>query len=255
MVVVQERDAPVARAPAARPRWWRELALILVTYGLYTLTRNTLPAQRVRAEANARDLYDLEQHLHLDVERSLNDLVAGHGTNALSVLADYTYSLTHLAVTVGVLAWLYAARPRAYRAARTTVMVATALALLGFWLFPLAPPRFFPSLGFVDTIVRDGTWGSWADNAVAESSNQYAAMPSVHLVWAMWSAGAVVLWARRRWLRVVAPLYPLTIGLVILGTANHWLLDAVGAVVVLALGLLAARAAPVLSRRRAPAAR
>lgn len=249
MVLVAPPGTPPRHVPDTRPSWWRELALILVTYGAYTLTRNTLPAHRVRAEANARGLYELEQRLHLDVERWLNDLVAGRGTNALSVLANYTYSLTHLTVTVAVLGWLYAARPQAYRAARTCVVVATALALVGFWLYPLAPPRFFPGLGFVDTIVRDGTWGSWADNAVADSSNQYAAMPSVHLVWALWSAGAVVRWARRRWLRVLAPLYPLTITFVILGTANHWLLDAVGAVAVLAAGVVAARAGPTVSRR------
>jgi hypothetical protein len=255
VVVVAQRERPAAPVPAGRPAWWRELALILVTYGAYTLTRNTLPAHRARAEANARSLYDLEQRLHVDVEKGLNDLVAGHGTNWLSVLADYTYSLSHLSVTVAVLGWLYAARPHAYRAARTAVMVATVLALVGFWLYPLAPPRFFPGLGFVDTVVRDGTWGSWADNAVADSSNQYAAMPSVHLVWALWSAGAVALWARRRWLRVLAPLYPLTITFVILGTANHWVLDAVGAVAVLAAGVVAARAGPLLSSRAAGAGR
>lgn len=238
---------PAAARPAAspvvpRPAWWRELLLILLAYAAYTLTRNTLPAHRARAEDNALDLYRLEQRLHLDVEKGLNDVVAGHGTNALSVLANYTYSLTHLGVTVSVLVWLFVARPHAYRTARTVVLVSTVVGLVGFWLYPLAPPRFFPDLGYVDTIVRDGTWGSWGSNVVAESSNQYAAMPSVHLVWAIWSAGALVLWSHRRWLRLLAPLYPVVILLVILGTANHWLLDAAGALVVLVLGCLAAAA-------------
>ena len=232
--------APELAPAAARAPWWREVALVLVTYGAYTLTRNTLPSHRARAEANATALRDLEHHLHLDVERRLNDLVAGHGTNVLSVLAGYTYSLTHVAVTVSVLGWLWVARPDVYRAARTVVVAGTAAGLVGFWLYPLAPPRFFPELGYVDTIVRDQVWGSWGDNAVAASSNQYAAMPSIHLLWALWSAGAVVLWARRRWLRVLAPAYPVVVLLVVLGTANHWLLDAAGAVVVLGLGCAAA---------------
>jgi len=239
-------DSPVV----PRPTWWREIALILVIYGAYTLTRNTLPAHTARARANALDLLHAEQHLHLDVERALNEAVAGHGTNWLSVLADYTYSLTHLGVTVSVLVWLYARRPHAYRAARTALMVATVLGLVGFWLYPLAPPRFFPGLGFVDTVVRDGTWGSWASNVVADTSNEYAAMPSIHLVWALWSAGALVLWARPLWLRALAALYPVVVVLVIVSTANHWTLDAAGGLGALVVGALVAVATS--RRRRVP---
>jgi hypothetical protein len=215
--------------------WWRELLLVGATYGTYTLTRNTLPSQPSRARSNALDLYHAEQHLHVDLERRLNDLLAQAG-GPLSVLANYAYSLAHLAVTLAVLVWLYVARPRAYLVARRALLSTTLLALLVFWAYPLAPPRFFPHLGFVDTVVRDGTWGSWGSTAVTSISNQYAAMPSLHMAWSLWCAGALVLWARPLWLRLTAPLYPVLVFLVIVGTANHWTLDALGGLAVVGLG-------------------
>lgn len=244
-------SAGPGRRPVGRPVWWHELALIAVTYGLYTLTRNTLPAHQARARANALDLLHVERHLHLDVERGLNDAVAGHGTRPLSVAANYFYSLTHLGVTVAVLVWLYLARPHAYRPARTALIATTVLGLLGFWLYPLAPPRFLPQLGFVDTVVRDGTWGSWGTNAVAEASNQYAAMPSIHVAWSLWSAAAVAIFARPLWLRAGVLLYPVVVLLVILGTGNHWTLDAAGGLAVAGLG---AAVPVVVSHRRSPLA-
>jgi hypothetical protein len=224
------------RTRRARPAWPHELALVAAAYVAYTMTRNTLPAHRARAEANALALYRCEKTLHLDVERTLNDIVAGHGINRLSVLANYTYSLAHVCVTLGVLVWVYVARSGAYRTARTTLLVTTLLGLLSFWLYPLAPPRFFPRLGFVDTVVRDDTWGSWGSNAFAEASNQYAAMPSIHVAWAIWAAATVAILARSRWVEAGALLYPFVVVLVILGTANHWTLDAVAGAAVVAVG-------------------
>ena len=219
-----------------RPSLWRELVLIGATYGIYTLTRNTLPAHIARARHNAMDLYRAEHELHLDAEHSINTFLASHGPHLLVVVANYTYSLAHFGVTIAVLVWLYVVHPDKYLAARTVLLLTTVLALVGFWLFPLAPPRFFPHLGFVDTVVREGTWGSWGSTAVSKISNQYAAMPSVHVAWSVWSAAAIVLWARPRWLRVAAVLYPIVIVLVIVGTGNHWTLDAAGGLTAVALG-------------------
>ena len=219
-----------------RPAWWPELLLIGLTYGAYTLTRNTLPDHVTRARANAMDILRAERWLHLDVEHAVNAVVAAPGRHLLAVVANYTYSLAHFTVTIGVLAWIYVAHPSRYTGARTVLLFTTLLGLLGFWLYPLAPPRFFPGLGFVDTVVRDATWGSWGSGAVTSMSNQYAAMPSIHVAWSVWSAANVALWARRRWVRRVAPLYPLLVVLVIVGTANHWVLDAAGGLLALLLG-------------------
>lgn len=237
-----------------RPAWWREVLLVAVVYGLYTLTRNTLPAHEARARANALDLLRLEQRLHLDIEQGLNSAIAGHGTNPLSVVFGYVYSTSHFVVTLAVLLWLYVARPRSYGRARTALLVATVVSLLGFWLCPLAPPRFFPELGFVDTIVRDGTWGSWGSNAVTAISNQYAAMPSVHVAWSLWSAAVVIMLVRSRWLKVVAAAYPVLVFFVIVGTGNHWTLDAAGGLVAAGLGAAAALLLDRLRRRRSSSA-
>jgi hypothetical protein len=152
---------------------------------------------------------------------------------------------------------LLSRRTRAYPRLRTALLCATVLALLGFWLYPLAPPRFFPELGFVDTVVRDGTWGSWGSNTFAEASNQYAAMPSIHVAWALWAAAAVTLLARSRGVRAGALLYPVLVVLVILGTANHWTLDVVAGAGVAVAGAAVAVLVSHLSRRkgwRAPTA-
>lgn len=226
----------MSRDDARRPSWWSELLLIAGVYGIYTLTRNTLSAHVAQARANALDLYRVEGRLHLDVERSVNLFVAAPGARPLAVFADYFYSVSHFAVTIAVLLWLYLARPDVYRRARWVLMVTTLVGLIGFWLYPLAPPRVFPSLGFVDTVVRDGTWGSWGSATVARISNQYAAMPSIHIAWSVWSASVLLCWARTIWLKLAAGAYPLLVTFVIVGTANHWTLDVVGGVATFAIG-------------------
>ncbi len=232
-----------SRQPATRPAWWLELLLIATTYGAYTLTRNTLPAQRTRAMSNALDVYRLERHLHIDVERSVNHLVADQLPHLVAVVADYTYSLSHFGVTAGVLVWLYVARAGAYRVARSVLLVTTVAGLLGFWLYPLAPPRLLPWLGFVDTVVRDGTWGSWSSTAVTEMSNQYAAMPSIHAAWSIWCAVTVVLLSRSRWVKAAAVAYPLVVFAVIVATANHWVLDALAGLAAVVVGAMTCRGA------------
>jgi len=219
------------------PASLRELALVGGTYGVYTLTRNTLPSHVARARSNALDLYHVEQQLHVDVEHATNGLFAAQVPRLIAVVANYAYSVPHLAVTVAVLAWLYVARPAVYRRARSVLVTTTLLALVGFWLFPVAPPRFFPNLGFVDTVVRDRTWGSWGNGTMNEISNQYAAMPSLHVSWSIWVAALVILCSHRWWVRVLAAGYPLLVTAVVLGTANHWILDAVAGVAAVALAV------------------
>ena len=101
----------------------------------------------------------------------------------------------------------------------------TLIALLGFYLYPTAPPRLLP--GYVDTVIRFHTWGSFADPNIAEHSNQFAAMPSLHVGWALWVGISVFRCAPGRWWRWLGPAYPAGTAVVIIGTANHFVLDAV----------------------------
>ena len=141
---------------------------------------------------------------------------------------DYYYATLHFVVTIGVMIWLFVRRPHVYRGARTVLFATTLIGAAGFYLYPLAPPRLLPQYGYVDTLVKFHTWGSLADPNIAEHSNQFAAMPSLHIGWALWAGIAIVMCARRMWVRVLGALYPVGTLLVIVGTANHFVLDAVG---------------------------
>ncbi len=99
---------------------------------------------------------------------------------------DYYYATLHFIVTIGVLVWLFVKRPHIYRGARTVLFATTLIGLAGFYLYPLAPPRLLPQYGYVDTLVKFHTWGSLADPDIAKHSNQFAAMPSLHIAWALW---------------------------------------------------------------------
>ena len=171
----------------------------------------------------------LFRSLHIDVEHSANHLVASHAW--LAYTCDYYYATLHFVVTIGVLVWLYVKHPLRYRSIRTVLIVTNLIALIGFWFVSLAPPRMLP--GFVDTLVKFHTWGSIASGSIAKESNQYAAMPSLHVGWALWCAIAIVTLAERRWVRVLGALYPLCTVFVVLGTANHYVLDAIGGVLTL----------------------
>jgi hypothetical protein len=126
----------------------------------------------------------------------------------------------------------------------------TVSALIGFWFYPLAPPRMLP--GYIDTVLAFNTWGLYDSSPIATVSNQYAAMPSLHTAWSLWCMLAIVHVAKRRWVKVLAVCYPLCTVVVILGTANHFILDAVGGVATLACGFVVAlglaRASAVANR-------
>ncbi len=214
--------------------------MIGLCYWAYTLTRNAVPEHETAAVHRAEAVLRIERALHVNVELTVNHAVAS--VRWLATGMNYYYATLHFVVTIGVLVWLYVRRPAHYRAASTTLYTTTALALVGFYLFALAPPRLLPGSGFVDTVAVLHTWGSFASGDVAELSNQYAAMPSLHIAWSLWSAVTIYRLARARWARALAVAYPVATLAVILGTANHFVFDALGGVLTLALGA-AARAA------------
>ena len=217
-----------------RPKWWQEIAFVLICYWLYSLVRNAVPSHETAARARALDLLGLEQTLHINIEHWLNTLVAG--TSWLAYACNDYYATLHFIVTIAVLVWIYFKHPLRYRSIRSVLFATNVIALIGFWTFALAPPRMFASRGFTDTVVEFHTWGSYASGDLAKASNQFAAMPSLHIGWSLWCAIAIVALAERNWVRVLGALYPLATLFVVVGTANHYLLDAVGGAVTLALG-------------------
>ncbi|HET8583808.1 MAG TPA: phosphatase PAP2 family protein [Jatrophihabitans sp.] len=216
------------------PAWWQELAIIAIGYALYTLGRDAIPQQASIARWHAQDIAHLQATLHLNWERAVNRFVAGH--EVLAQVLDYYYATLHFVITLGVLVWLFRRRPHVYRGARTVLVATTLLGLLGFYLYPTAPPRLLPGLGYVDTVLRFHTWGSLADPDIADRSNQYAAMPSLHFAWALWCGLVIFMCARRVWVRLLGLCYPAGTFVAIIGTGNHFVLDAIAGGFVVLLG-------------------
>jgi hypothetical protein len=238
------RVPPVVFDEAVRQRRARgllDVVVLVALYQAYGLVQGVVPANHSVAELNAERMVEVERWLHLQPEFTLNHLVAAHGW--LAQACDYWYTCLHFSVTIAVALWLLWRHHSRARHLLTPLYTATALALVCFWLVPLAPPRLFTGNLFVDTVVDFHTWGGWGSGAVDAVANQYAALPSLHMAWSLWCAIAASQCARSRLVRRGAWLYPAGTVFVILGTGNHWLLDAVAGALILAVGFAAPRAA------------
>ncbi|MFF7437100.1 phosphatase PAP2 family protein [Streptomyces sp. NPDC008122] len=227
-----------------RPRWWAELSLIAVVYAAYSCGRLLVAGDEASAVAHGLAVLRLEEGLGIDAEHPLNRLFTG--VPALGVPADFAYASLHYLVTPAVLVWLFRRRPAHYRAARAWLMVSTLLGLVGFTLLPTAPPRLLGAAhGFTDTMAHFSAYGWWGGEASAPRglggmTNQYAAMPSLHVGWALWCGVMLFRYGRTPLTKALGVAYPLVTALVVMGTANHYLLDAVAGVAVMGAGLLLA---------------
>lgn len=235
------QDRPVEAS--RRRRWWREVLLLGMLYGLYTGVRATFGDDVLAAFRHGRDLLHVEQWLHIAVEQPLNGWVSH--VAPLALVACYSYATLHFIVTAGVLVWLYACRPTSYPTARTTLVLTTLLALVGFALVPTAPPRMLGG-GWVDTMDAYSSWGWWGSSTATaahgawQATDQFAAMPSLHVGWALWAGWMIFRCARHRWVRALGLAYPVFITFVVLSTANHYLLDALAGAAVLGLAAVVA---------------
>ena len=171
------------------------------------------------------------------------------------------YGTAHFVVTVFALVWLFRKMPERYPLWRNTLALTTGLALIGFAFYPLMPPRLLDSCGdfgacasygFVDTLKEIGGLWSFDSGTMQKISNQYAAMPSLHFAWSLWSA--FVLWpvVRKPWVRILLASYPLMTLFAIVVTANHYWIDAAGGAAVLGLGYLIARWLTARLHQRTP---
>jgi hypothetical protein len=226
------------RAPR-RPRLWFEILLIAVSYWTYSLVRNAVPEQKAAALRNADWIWQAEHHLGIAVEQTVNHAV--NSVTWLIVGMNYYYATLHFVVTLGVLVWLYRSHPGRYAATRLVLFSTTGVALVGYYLYPLAPPRLMNGADFIDTVVVHHTWGSMASGDLKHMSNQYAAMPSMHIGWSLWCGLTIFALASVPWAKVLGLVYPALTLVVIVATANHFWLDAVGGMLCLAFGYTVAR--------------
>ncbi|MDX3709192.1 bifunctional glycosyltransferase 87/phosphatase PAP2 family protein [Streptomyces europaeiscabiei] len=226
--------APLLRRAASRPNLLLELLLIRVTYAAYQRTRLEAAGSRAVAEEHAREILAVEKALFIDIEHWFNHTVVGIGW--LRGFFDFYYTSFHFVVPLTVLGVLYWRRPADYRWARTAIGLTTVLALVGFFFYPLAPPRLMPGLGIIDTIYGVQDFSRPDYGKLTELTNQYAAMPSLHFGWSLWCGLTIAIVAPRVWMKVLGLLHPFLTVLAIVATGNHWILDAVGGAAVVGAG-------------------
>ncbi|MEU7059332.1 bifunctional glycosyltransferase 87/phosphatase PAP2 family protein [Streptomyces sp. NPDC046197] len=226
--------APFLRRVLTRPNLLLELLLIRVTYALYSSVRLAAKGDRATAEAHGHEIHSIERALSIDIEHWANHAVVK--LPWLRHFLGFYYESFHFVMPLTILAVLYARRPVDYRWARTALGFATLLGLLGFWLYPLAPPRLMPGFGFIDTVHGAQDFARPGYGAMTAVTNQYAAMPSLHFGWSLWCGIVIAVVAPKWWMKALGLLHPLFTVSAIVATANHWVLDAVGGAVVVGAG-------------------
>jgi len=221
----------------------RQLLLFGGAYYLYRIVRGIVDGEVTTAFSHARWIVNLERGLHLFFEPSVQTWTLGKSW--LIHTADFTYVNAHFVITTAFLVWLYFWRNDAFYFVRNMFMVAMGLALVLYVVFPTAPPRFLPEWGFTDTV--SDFFGQGASHSASVLYNPYAAMPSMHVAFALMIGVSGVRLIKLKMARVFWSLYPLFISFVVIVTANHFWLDAaVGGLV----AATAAYAAAALARAR-----
>ncbi|MEU8523730.1 phosphatase PAP2 family protein [Streptomyces sp. NPDC048577] len=232
---------PAGPGPTATPRppLVRELLLVTALFLVYKFGRLFANGHEPRAFRNADRIWDAERAVHLPGEGSVQALLL-HGDTLVRVANTY-YAAVHFPATIAFLGWLYLRRPAHYLWSRRVLTVVTSAALALHLLIPLAPPRMLTTAGLVDTAQVYGPSVYGATPETDSMANQFAAMPSLHFGWALMVAIGLIAATRSR-LRWLWLLHPLVTLLVIVGTANHYWLDALAAAALLALAFTVVRA-------------
>lgn len=207
--------------------------MLVALYGLYELVRGARNVPLATGRRNADDVVSLERALHVYWEPGLQRFA-----ERIPILADvlaWLYPMLHVGVSLGVLVWVYRRRRSGYPMLRAAVVTTTAFALVGYLLFPVAPPRLAVA-GMVDT-VSDRSPFDLGSRLLGRFYNPLAAVPSLHFAYALLAAGFVFALCRSAAIRVAAALYPLVALLVIVATGNHFVVDAAAGVAVTAFGV------------------
>jgi membrane-associated phospholipid phosphatase len=235
-----------ARLP---PNGWldvlRQVSLFGAAYFAYRLVRGLVEGDANAAFAHARDVISVERTLHIFVEPSVQAWASG--SHLLIDLSSWLYLNAQTTVTIGALVYLYLCHNRSFYFVRNMFMIAMVIALIGYIVFPTAPPRFMPEWGFSDSVSDvTGIHVSHSSASLNALFNPYAAVPSMHVAFALMVGWPLARLVRRRALRVVWFLYPFLMAFVIVATGNHFITDAL-------LGALTAGIAAYGARRLAQA--
>jgi hypothetical protein len=212
-------------------KFGRELVAMTILFSIYKFGRLIHTSDVDLAYSNAQRIWDFERWSHFPNEHDAQQaMLPFHG---IVEFANTYYAFVHIPATATFLIWMYLRRPALYPAVRRAIIAMTAIALAGHILFPLAPPRMLTQYGFVDTAALYGP-NVYGDHGEAENFiNQYAAMPSLHVGWAMLVAAGLIASFKTRW-RWLFLLHPTITAMAVVGTANHYWIDGLIACIVLA---------------------
>lgn len=211
------------------PNGWvdavRQISLFCGAYLLYQLVRGLINANDVaRASWNATKVIDLERTLHVFIEPSVQRWALN--IHWLMDIATWAYLNVNYAVTGVVLLWIYLRRNESFYFLRNTYMIAMVIALVGYALYPTAPPRLMPEWGFTD-VVQQVTGVTAEHGSTAALLNLYAAIPSMHVCFALLTGGPMSRFVKHRWARALWLVYPVFITFVVISTGNHYVTDVV----------------------------
>ncbi len=245
-------------------RWWREVLYALAFYFVYSYIRNKFGSATVGVEHafnNAKALIAMERAIGLFHEESIQQVFLGH--RRFMQFWNIYYGTFHFVVTIFAMVHTYRQYPGRYQLWRNTLAFTTGLALIGFSLFPLMPPRLLDSCGpfgacahygFTDSLATIGGLWSFDSGAMSRVSNQFAAMPSLHFAWSSWCFLVLYRHVKSPAAKVAVAAYPWLTLFAIMVTANHYWLDAAGGALILAVGyLLGSRLTRFNERRHAAA--
>ena len=201
----------------------RQILLFSAAYWGYRLVRGQVDGKAAESFQNARELISIERGSHLFVEPAVQGWTSAHSW--LIDSASWIYVNAQATVTVGALLFIYLMHNRSFYFVRNMLMVAMGMALVGYVIFPTAPPRFLPEWGFVDSVA---SLTSIAQDSVAVNAlfNPFAAVPSMHVAFALMLGWPLARLVRQPLIKAIWLAYPLLITFVVVATANHLLLDA-----------------------------
>jgi membrane-associated phospholipid phosphatase len=240
----------VSQIGAKLPKGWgdagRQLGILVLVDLAYETVRGIADGERAVAFAHGQQVIDFERSTHTFFEPALQAFFLP--AQWLIDIANQVYLNSQFSVALTFLVWLYLFRNESYYFVRNMFVVSMCLALVGYTLYPTAPPRMFPERGFVDTIVNFSNVNH--DSALAKVFiNPYAAVPSMHCAFALMIGVTGVRVSRNRFARAVWAVWPLLVAWVVVVTANHYWIDAaLGAIVAATSAIVAhwllARARP-----------
>ncbi len=223
---------PVSRAftriTAGLPQGWgdagRQLGILALVDFAYEFVRGIADGQRSVAIAHGQEVIEFEQSIHTFFEPRLQALFLP--AHWLIDFANQVYLNSQFTITFAFLIWLYLFRNESYYFVRNMFVVSMGLALIGYTLFPTAPPRMFPEHGFIDT-VNDFSNVNHDSSLAKIFINPFAAVPSMHCAFALMIGGTGVMVSRRWYARAFWAAWPLLVAWVVIVTANHFWTDAV----------------------------